>query len=220
MYNWNTATEKLRQNDDVWKVLRQQRKKRFDAILLTLSKIIFRLQLIKSGYHFHRRTSEIVEMEWEELFSKESPDVLLDLRAIFEIHDTDKSGMISCDEVKTIADDLGCHVSPGALQQLTSFMDVNRNGHIDFKEFATAMMFPADEGDELVNSLEQLFQFFDEDNSGVVDRKELLLRLERLGFDAESIEHLLQDITGSSRGGLDRKQFTQYFRSVLVNATP
>ncbi|KAL6990782.1 Calcium-dependent protein kinase 15 [Sarracenia purpurea var. burkii] len=78
--------------------------------------------------------------------------------------DTDKSGTITYEELKTGLARLGSKLSEAEVKQLMEAADVDGNGTIDYIEFITATMHRHKlERDE---HLYKAFQYFDKDHSG------------------------------------------------------
>lgn len=46
-----------------------------------------------------KRNRDQVETEWKQLLTSQNPDTLLDLRAIFDLQDEDRSGILEAAEV-------------------------------------------------------------------------------------------------------------------------
>ena len=63
------------------------------------------------------------------------------LRTAFNMFDKDKSGKIDNEEVIALlqGEDLGTHVSKGAIQKAMKEIDANGDGEIDFEEFMEMM---------------------------------------------------------------------------------
>ncbi|KAM7500963.1 hypothetical protein LguiA_025377 [Lonicera macranthoides] len=93
-----------------------------------------------------------------------SEEEIKGLKAMFKNIDTDKSGTITYEELKSGLARLGSKLSEAEVQQLMEAADVDGNGTIDYIEFITATMHRHKlETDE---HLLKAFRFFDKDDSG------------------------------------------------------
>ena len=89
-----------------------------------------------------RRLMDEVEAAWGERFATERPERLLDVRAVFESHDSDGSGSIGTEELGDIMRELGYAPSESDVRAAVATMAaVNDDGlEIGYKEFATAVL--------------------------------------------------------------------------------
>jgi len=143
---------------------------------------------------------------------------LLDVRALFDSHDTDGSGSIGIEEVEVVLGQLGFTPTPEQLCRLFEVMDVDGSGEVGYREFATAIMEPGT-GSSAVSlspaARERLFNFFDDDGSGSIDEVEMLAKLGELGFDQDGVSNLFIEMGGLNSSGkqretVSRKQFLRY----------
>ncbi|OIT18834.1 calcium-dependent protein kinase 33, partial [Nicotiana attenuata] len=85
------------------------------------------------------------------------------LKAMFHNIDTDNSGTITYEELKSGLAKLGSKLTEAEVKQLMEAADVDGNGSIDYTEFITATMHKHRlERDE---NLFTAFQYFDKDGS-------------------------------------------------------
>ncbi|PIM98895.1 Ca2+/calmodulin-dependent protein kinase, EF-Hand protein superfamily [Handroanthus impetiginosus] len=93
-----------------------------------------------------------------------SEEEIKGLKAMFANMDTDNSGTITYEELKSGLARLGSKLSEAEVKQLMEAADVDGNGTIDYIEFITATMHRhrLERDDHLFNA----FQFFDKDRSG------------------------------------------------------
>lgn len=153
------------------------------------------------------------------------PDVLLDLRMLFDKQDADNSGCIDKGEVGKMISDLGFKMSGSELDQYFNHMDTDGSGVVGFKEFCTAVLecaamersrfqdrvghtagIDAGHSEGQVGDLEffsKTFSFFDLDNSGYIDATEMHARLE--GYYPTT--SLLLDILAHARPATDQSTF-------------
>ncbi|KAL6317064.1 hypothetical protein AAG906_029816 [Vitis piasezkii] len=86
------------------------------------------------------------------------------LKQMFNNMDTDRSGTITFEELKTGLSRLGSKLSELEIKQLMDAVDVDQNGTLDYTEFITATM--QRHRLEKEENLFKAFQFFDKDSSG------------------------------------------------------
>ncbi|VFQ63187.1 unnamed protein product [Cuscuta campestris] len=118
---------------------------------------------------------------------------IMGLREMFNNMDTDRSGSITCEELKTGLAKLGSKLPEAEIQQLMDAADVDKNGTLDYLEFITATMHrhKLDKEDNLFKA----FQHFDKDDSGYITREELRQAMSEYGMgDEATIDQILQDV--------------------------
>ncbi|GAB2298872.1 Calcium-dependent protein kinase 15 [Dionaea muscipula] len=134
-------------------------------------------------------------------------------KAMFANMDTDQSGTITYDELKTGLARLGSDLTEAEVQQLMEAADVDGNGTIDFVEFVTATMHRHRlEKDE---NLLKAFQYFDKDNSGFITRDELEAAMKNYGViaDEASIKDILYEADTDHDGRINYEEFCTMMRS-------
>ncbi|KAF8409562.1 hypothetical protein HHK36_005640 [Tetracentron sinense] len=122
-----------------------------------------------------------------------SEEEIKGLKTMFTNIDTDKSGSITYEELKTGLARLGSNLSEAEVQQLMEAADVDGNGTIDYIEFITATMHRHRlERDE---HLFKAFQYFDQDKSGFITRDELESAMKEYGMgDEASIKEIISEV--------------------------
>ncbi|GMH26881.1 hypothetical protein Nepgr_028724 [Nepenthes gracilis] len=148
-----------------------------------------------------------------------SEEEIKGLKAMFSNMDTDKSGSITYEELKTGLAQLGSKLTEAELKQLMEAADVDGNGAIDYVEFITATMHRHRlEKDE---NLFKAFQYFDADNSGFITRDELESALEEYGIgDEASIKEILNEVDTDNDGKINYEEFCTMMRSSGLNQQP
>lgn len=77
----------------------------------------------------------------QEKGNSEDPDeITKDLIAAFRVFDRDGNGYISRDELKTAMDMIGESVTEGELNEMLSMADIDRDGRINYEEFARLLL--------------------------------------------------------------------------------
>ncbi|KAH6822135.1 calcium-dependent protein kinase 21 [Perilla frutescens var. hirtella] len=141
-----------------------------------------------------------------------SEDEIKGLKAMFMNIDTDKSGTITYEELKSGLARLGSKLSEVEVKQLMEAADVDGNGTIDYEEFITATMHRHKlERDEHLFSA---FQYFDRDGSGYITRDELETAMKEYGIgDEGSIKEIISEVDTDNDGRINYEEFCAMMRS-------
>ncbi|GLT29398.1 hypothetical protein SLA2020_042700 [Shorea laevis] len=143
-----------------------------------------------------------------------SEEEIKGLKAMFANMDTDKSGTITYEELKTGLARLGSRLSEAEVKQLMEAADVDGNGTIDYIEFITATMHRYKlERDE---HLYKAFKHFDKDNSGYITKDELEIAMKDYGMgDEDSIREIISEVDSDHDGRINYEEFCTMMRSGL-----
>ncbi|KAI3730323.1 hypothetical protein L1987_61492 [Smallanthus sonchifolius] len=137
------------------------------------------------------------------------------LKQMFNNMDTDGSGFITYEELKTGLSKLGSRLAESEIQQLLEAADVDKNGTIDYIEFITATMHRHKLDRE--ENLYKAFQFFDKDNSGFITRDELKQSMTQYGMgDEATINEVLDDVDTDKDGTINYEEFAAMMRKPTV----
>ncbi|KAF5192612.1 Calcium-dependent protein kinase [Thalictrum thalictroides] len=141
-----------------------------------------------------------------------SEEEIKGLKAMFTNMDTDKSGTITYEELKTGLTRLGSRLSETEVKQLMDAADVDGNGTIDYIEFITATMHRHRlERDE---HLYKAFQYFDKDKSGFITRDELETAMKDHGMgDDTTIREIISEVDTDNDGRINYEEFCTMMRS-------
>ncbi|PIA57901.1 hypothetical protein AQUCO_00500072v1 [Aquilegia coerulea] len=141
-----------------------------------------------------------------------SEEEIKGLKAMFTNMDTDKSGTITYEELKTGLTRLGSRLSETEVKQLMDAADVDGNGTIDYIEFITATMHRHRlERDE---HLYKAFQYFDKDKSGFITRDELETAMKDHGMgDDSTIRDIISEVDTDNDGRINYEEFCTMMRS-------
>ncbi|KAI4311999.1 hypothetical protein MLD38_036858 [Melastoma candidum] len=133
-------------------------------------------------------------------------------KAMFTNLDTDNSGTITYEELKTGLARLGSRLSEAEVQQLMDAADVDGNGTIDYIEFISATMHLHKlERDEHLYSA---FQYFDKDGSGYITKDELEAAMKEHGIgDEADIKEIIAEVDKDKDGRIDYDEFCTMMRS-------
>ncbi|GLJ44844.1 hypothetical protein SUGI_0943380 [Cryptomeria japonica] len=140
-----------------------------------------------------------------------SEEEIMGLKEMFKTMDTDNSGTITYEELKTGLARLGSRISDPEVRQLMDAADVDGNGTIDYLEFITATvhMNRMDKEDHIYSA----FQYFDKDNSGYITKEELEQALKNFGLgDEESIRDIIAEVDTDNDGRINYDEFACMMR--------
>ncbi|KAJ4828739.1 hypothetical protein Tsubulata_025154 [Turnera subulata] len=148
-----------------------------------------------------------------------SEEEITGLKAMFANMDTDSSGTITYEELKSGLARLGSRLSEAEVKQLMEAADVDGNGTIDYIEFISATMHRHRlERDE---HLYKAFQFFDKDGSGYITRDELEAAMKDYGMgDEASIKEIISEVDADNDGRINYEEFCTMMRSGTVHPGP
>ncbi|WCJ20224.1 Calcium-dependent protein kinase [Euphorbia peplus] len=141
-----------------------------------------------------------------------SEEEIQGLKAMFTNMDTDKSGTITYEELKSGLARLGSKLSEFEVKQLMEAADVDGNGTIDYIEFISATMHRYRlERDE---HLYKAFRYFDKDSSGYITRDELESAMKEYGMgDEASIKEIISEVDTDNDGRINYEEFCTMMRS-------
>lgn len=141
-----------------------------------------------------------------------SEDEIKGLRAMFTNMDTDKSGTITYEELKSGLARLGSKLTEAEVKQLMEAADVDGNGTIDYIEFITATMHRHKiEKDE---HLFKAFRYFDKDESGFITMDELETAMKDYGMgDEATIKEIISEVDTDNDGRINYEEFCAMMKS-------
>ncbi|KAK2974824.1 hypothetical protein RJ640_005608 [Escallonia rubra] len=141
-----------------------------------------------------------------------SQEEIKGLKQMFTNMDTDQSGTITYEELKTGLARLGSRLSEAEVKQLMEAADVDGSGTIDYIEFITATMHRHKlERDE---HLYKAFLHFDKDNSGFITKDELEIAMKEGGMeDDATVKEIISEVDTDNDGKIDYEEFCAMMRS-------
>lgn len=159
-----------------------------------------------------RAMNKLKKMALKVIAEALSEEEIKGLKTMFANMDTDKSGTITYEELKTGLARLGSKLSETEVKQLMDAADVDGNGTIDYIEFISATMHRYRlERDE---HLYKAFQYFDKDNSGYITRDELETAMKDYGIgDEASIKEIISEVDTDNDGRINYEEFCTMMRS-------
>ncbi|KAL1196365.1 Calcium-dependent protein kinase 31 [Cardamine amara subsp. amara] len=135
-----------------------------------------------------------------------SEEEIKGLKTMFTNIDTDKSGTITLEELKTGLTKLGSKLSKTEVEKLMEAVDVDGSGTIDIDEFISATMhrYKLDR----VKHVFKLFQHFDKDNNGHITKDELEIAMKEHGVEDEgSIKQIINEVDKDNDGKINFEEF-------------
>ncbi|KAJ6816169.1 calcium-dependent protein kinase 2-like [Iris pallida] len=145
-----------------------------------------------------------------------SEEEIKGLKQMFTNMDTDNSGTITYEELKTGLARLGSKLSETEVKQLMEAADVDGNGTIDYIEFVTATLHRHKLESE--QNLRSAFGYFDKDGSGFItmDELEVAMKEHGLGDDA-TIKEIISEVDTDNDGRINYEEFCAMMRSGTAN---
>jgi Ca2+-binding EF-hand superfamily protein len=153
--------------------------------------------------------------------------------AVFRDIDTDGSGTIDLDELKSAVEKFGLELSDEAIGSMMSEADSDENGSIDVDEFHGLMEMhlartglvdlvsakddSAADGDTLRDKTDAVFRDIDTDGSGSVDFDELKYAMWKSGLKLsdQAIESLMTEADGDENEVMDEAEFYELMRKAV-----
>jgi calcium-dependent protein kinase len=140
-----------------------------------------------------------------------SEDEIMGLKEMFKSMDTDNSGTITFEELKTGLAKQGSKLLESEVRQLMQAADVDGNGTIEFNEFITATMH--------LNKMEKedhlyaAFQHFDTDHSGyiTIDELEQAVMKNNMG-ERDTIKDIIREVDTDHDGRINYDEFVAMMR--------
>ncbi|XP_042425641.1 calcium-dependent protein kinase 2-like [Zingiber officinale] len=161
--------------------------------------------------HF-RAMNKLKKMALKVIAESLSEEEIKGLKQMFANMDTDNSGTITYEELKTGLARLGSKLSETEIKQLMDAADVDGNGTIDYIEFITATMHR--HRLEREEHLYKAFRYFDKDGSGFITRDELETAMIEHGMgDLETIKETISEVDKDNDGRINYEEFCSMMRS-------
>ncbi|XP_048259366.1 calmodulin-like protein 12 [Haliotis rufescens] len=129
----------------------------------------------------------------------------------FDLFDKDGDGTITTAELGDVIRSLGGEVTESQLADIVKEVDTNKNGKIEFIEFATMM---ADTVEEQQSDSEMLraFKVFDKDNNGFISKSELrqvMVSLEGHKVTEQEINEMIIEADVDGDGRINYEEFVR-----------
>ncbi|KAJ1264289.1 hypothetical protein BS78_09G252000 [Paspalum vaginatum] len=148
-----------------------------------------------------------------------SDEEIVGLKEMFKSLDTDNSGTITLEELRTGLPKLGTRISESEIRQLMEAADVDGNGTIDYVEFISATMH--------MNRLEKedhifkAFEYFDKDHSGFITVDELEEALKKYDMgDEATIKEIIAEVDTDHDGRINYEEFVAMMKNNSADIVP
>ncbi|KAH6802824.1 calmodulin-domain protein kinase cdpk isoform 2 [Perilla frutescens var. frutescens] len=127
------------------------------------------------------------------------------LREMFKTIDSDNSGYITFEELKTGLRRYGANLKESEIYSLMKAADIDNNGAIDYGEFIAATLHQnkIEKDDHLIRA----FSYFDKDGSGYITQDELQRACEEFGIEDFHLEEMIQEADQNNDGRIDYNEF-------------
>ncbi|GLJ50920.1 hypothetical protein SUGI_1084340 [Cryptomeria japonica] len=158
-----------------------------------------------------RAANKLKKVALKVIAERLSEEEIKGLKEMFKNMDTDGSGTITYEELRTGLARQGSKISEAEVRQLMDAADVDGNGTIDYLEFisATMHMNRMEREDHLYGA----FQYFDKDNSGYITKDELEQALKKYGMgDEGTIKDIIAEVDADNDGRINYDEFSAMMR--------
>ena len=124
------------------------------------------------------------------------------LKESFAVFDKNGDGAITAEELGKVLQSLKCDETQARIDQYMEKLDADRNGKIDFSEFAKVMA-PDYE------KVKKEFEFFDTDKDGFITKREVKWCFDKLGkqINDDEIASIFKQTDKNRDGKIDFKEF-------------
>ncbi|KAL9261584.1 Calcium-dependent protein kinase 20-like protein [Drosera capensis] len=134
-----------------------------------------------------------------------SEEEIAGLKQMFKMIDTDNSGQITLEELKSGLEKVGANLKESEITHLMQAADIDNSGTIDYGEFIAAMLH--------LNKLQRedhlfaAFSYFDKDGSGYITPDELQQACEQFGLGDMHLEEIIREVDQDNDGRIDYSEF-------------
>uniref|UniRef100_A0A2C9V7T7 non-specific serine/threonine protein kinase n=1 Tax=Manihot esculenta TaxID=3983 RepID=A0A2C9V7T7_MANES len=134
-----------------------------------------------------------------------SEEEIAGLKEMFRMIDTDNSGHITLEELKTGLEKVGANLKDAEITGLMQAADIDNSGTIDYGEFIAAMLHLNKITKE--DHLFAAFSYFDKDGSGYITQDELQQACDRFGLGQIHLADLIREVDQDNDGRIDYSEF-------------
>ncbi|XP_050228230.1 calcium-dependent protein kinase 20-like [Mercurialis annua] len=134
-----------------------------------------------------------------------SEEEIAGLKEMFKMIDTDASGQITVEELKTGLERVGATLKDSEIDDLMQAADIDNDGAICYGEFIAAML----NLNKIVkdNHLLAAFSYFDKDGSGYITQDELEHACDQFGLGDIHVGELIREVDQDNDGRIDFDEF-------------
>jgi Ca2+-binding EF-hand superfamily protein len=206
-----TSIEYLKEESVIKEVLTEHKERNLKETLRML-----RLLKLRGRTKGDQIGPEVMKRAHED-FAKLPSQTRDEIRAIFNLFDTDASNTIDLNEFSLVLASIGMPPSSPAgegMLQLYQMIDKDGSGDLSYEEFEVLMalaLAPRSE-DEEREDMSNMFDIFDEDGSNNVTIDEVVAMLQGLGAPAEEdyLEGTVYDCFRRMKTSLNREEFVEW----------
>ncbi|CAN1306764.1 Calcium-dependent protein kinase 2 [Linum perenne] len=155
--------------------------------------------------------NKLKKMALRIIAEKLSEEEIAGLREMFKMIDTDNSGNITFEELKTGLKTFGANLDESEIYDLMQAADINNNGTIDYPEFiaATLHLNKIEREDRLLTT----FSYFDKDGSGYITLDKLQQACNEFGMKDVELEEMIREVDKDNDGRIDYNEFVEMMQT-------
>ncbi|KAK8971205.1 Calcium-dependent protein kinase 1 [Platanthera guangdongensis] len=150
-------------------------------------------------------TNKLKKIALRVIAERLSEEELAGLKEMFKMIDTDNSGQITFEELKSGLERVGADLKESEILALMKAVDIDNSGTIGYGEFIAATMHLSKVVRE--DNLFAAFQYFDKDGSGYITLDELQQACEEFGVGDTHLEEMIREIDQDNDGQIDYNEF-------------
>lgn len=138
-----------------------------------------------------------------------TPQEIRDLKLVFDVFDTDKSGSIDARELRKAMKALGFKISKESIEEMIADLDVDKSGSIEFDEFLEFIIARQGDGRDVHNEIVQGFKMFDTDKTGKISLNNLkqVSRLCGVKLNEQELKEMIQEADKDGDNEVDQEEF-------------
>ncbi|PIA47248.1 hypothetical protein AQUCO_01400140v1 [Aquilegia coerulea] len=154
--------------------------------------------------------NKLKKMALRVIAEKLSEEEIGGLKELFKMIDTDNSGTITLDELKSGLKRVGSELLEPEIKALMDAADIDNSGSLDYGEFlaATVHLNKLEREENLVSA----FSFFDKDGSGYITIDELQQACREFGLSDVHLDEMVKEIDQDNDGQIDYSEFAAMMR--------
>lgn len=138
-----------------------------------------------------------------------TPQEIRDLKLVFDVFDTDKSGSIDARELRKAMTALGFTISRESIEEMIADLDVDKSGSIEFDEFLEFVIARQGDGRDVHNEIIQGFKMFDTDRTGKISLSNLkqVTRLCGARLNEQELKEMIQEADKDGDNEVNQDEF-------------
>lgn len=138
-----------------------------------------------------------------------TPQEIRDLKLVFDVFDTDKSGSIDARELRKAMRALGFKISKESIEDMIADLDIDKSGSIEFDEFLEFIIARQGDGRDVHNEIVQGFKMFDTDKTGKISLNNLkqVSRLCGVKLNEQELKEMIQEADKDGDNEVDQEEF-------------